>query len=88
MARPAGLKPDGQKIRRLRVDAGITAGTLARRIGRHPESIYKVEAGRRMFSDVMASQLARALGVTVSDIIQADPEETGDTAEPASAAVA
>ena len=65
--RPRGLTPDGTKIRSLRVDHGFTAVQLAAQICVHPDSIALWEKGNRI-SDVYASRLARALGVTVPDI--------------------
>jgi transcriptional regulator with XRE-family HTH domain len=65
--RPPGLTPDGTKIRSLRVDKGLTARELATQIRVHPDSIGQWEKGRPI-SDVYASRLARALGVTVGDI--------------------
>ena len=65
--RPRGLTPDGEKIRSLRVDHGLTARELATQIRVHPDSISLWEKGNRI-SDVYASRLARALGVTVPDI--------------------
>jgi len=65
--RPRGLTPDGTKIRSLRVDHGFTAVQLAAQIRVHPETIRQWEKDRPI-SDVYASRLARALGVTVPDI--------------------
>ena len=65
--RPRGLTPDGEKIRDLRVDHGLTAPELAAQIRVHPDSIALWEKGNRI-SDVYASRLAKALGVTVGDI--------------------
>ena len=65
--RPRGLTPDGEKIRDLRVDHGLTAPELATQIRVHPETIRQWEKNRPI-SDVYASRLARALGVTVPDI--------------------
>lgn len=68
LGRPVGLTPDGPKIRRLRVDMGLTAAQLALRVGSHPKTVMAIEAGARRFSDVAASRIAKALGVRISDI--------------------
>ncbi len=71
--RPRGLAPDGPKIRRLRVDRGLTVTELAVQVGYHPKSLSRIECQDRRISDVLASRLARALSipgerVTVDDI--------------------
>jgi transcriptional regulator with XRE-family HTH domain len=71
LGRPPGLTPDGPKIKRLRVGHGWTTPQLAAQIGRHPESVRRAEGGRPI-SDVFASRLARALGVSMSDITDWD----------------
>lgn len=82
MPRPPGLRPDGPKIRQLRVDRGITVTDLARRIGRHKDTIWGIEGEKkRPMSDVLASQLARALStpderVTIDDITAKDDSES------------
>jgi transcriptional regulator with XRE-family HTH domain len=65
--RPRGLTPDGTKIHSLRLGRGLTHRQLAEKICSHPDSIGQWEKGRPI-SDVYASRLARALGVTVGDI--------------------
>lgn len=75
MGRPRGLAPDGPKIRRLRVGLGLTAAQLARRAGRSPQSIMAIERESRPISDVFASRLARALGVTMADISDWDGDD-------------
>jgi DNA-binding XRE family transcriptional regulator len=86
MSRQPGLRPDGPKIRQLRVDRGITVTDLAKRIGRHKDTIWGVEGEKkRAMSDVLASQLAKALStpddpVTVEDIT--DQGDDGIVSEP------
>jgi transcriptional regulator with XRE-family HTH domain len=79
--RPPGLTPDGQKIRSLRVDQGVTLTELAIRIGYHPKNLSKVELQGKAISDVIASRLAKALStpderVTVDDITASDDVES------------
>lgn len=82
MARPPGLQPDGPKIRQLRIDRGITVTDLAKQIGRHRDTISGVEGEKkRPMSDVLASQLARALStpderITIGDITAKDDSES------------
>lgn len=81
-----GLQPDGRKIREIRVARGITVTDLARRIGRHRESLYWIERrppGRpRPISDVLASQLARALSTPDEPVTVADILADGDGGDP------
>ena len=65
--RPPGLTPDGPKIRRLRIERGLTAVQVAGQIGYDAQSVRAAERGIRV-GHVLASRLARALGVRLSDI--------------------
>jgi transcriptional regulator with XRE-family HTH domain len=80
--RPRGLTPDGEKIRRLRVDRGLTTAELAAQVGRHPQSIRHSERGGSI-SDVFASRLARALGISVKDLLADDTGSDAETKVPA-----
>jgi DNA-binding XRE family transcriptional regulator len=88
MSRQPGLPPDGPKIRQLRVDRGITVTDLAKRIGRHKDTIWGVEGEKkRPMSDVLASQLAKALStpderVTVEDITDQGDDDIRSEPEP------
>jgi DNA-binding XRE family transcriptional regulator len=88
MSRQPGLPPDGPKIRQLRIGRGITVTDLARQIGRHKDTIWGVEGEKkRPMSDVLASQLARALStpdepVTVEDITDRDDEDESEPETP------
>ncbi|HEX5567031.1 MAG TPA: helix-turn-helix transcriptional regulator [Streptomyces sp.] len=80
--RPPGLIPDGQKIRSLRVDQGVTLTEMALRIGYHPKNLSKVERQDKALSDVIASRLAKALStpdepITVADITVSDGTGSG-----------
>jgi transcriptional regulator with XRE-family HTH domain len=82
LGRPPGLTPDGPKIKRLRVDLGLTAAQLAPRVGlRHAKSLMAVESANRPISDVTASRLAKALGVRMRDITDWDGDDE-DVSEP------
>jgi transcriptional regulator with XRE-family HTH domain len=77
--RPPGVTPDGPKIRQLRVARGLTSKEIAAQVRYDPQSIRHAERGGRI-SDVFASRLAKALGVSMSDItdwdggIESEPE--------------
>ena len=74
--RPPGLTPDGPKIRRLRVEHGLTAVQLGALTGFQAQSIRYAERGGNI-GDVFASRIARALGVRMSDITdwtESEPE--------------
>jgi transcriptional regulator with XRE-family HTH domain len=73
--RKPGLKPDGLKIRRIRTDLGLSPGDLAKKIGRDRQFIYSTESTSRPISRLRAVQIARALGVEVSDIITDDSSD-------------
>ena len=74
--RPAGLIPDGEKIRELRVGLGLSRGQVAAQAGCHPESVTAAEGGRPV-SDVLAVRLAKILGVTVAEIAR-PPDDSAD----------
>jgi DNA-binding XRE family transcriptional regulator len=80
--RPPGLKTDGPKIRRLRVEHGLTKVELAARLGLNEESIRRAERGGPL-GDVTTSRLAKALGVRMSDISDwTGGDDTGSEPEP------
>jgi DNA-binding XRE family transcriptional regulator len=81
--RPRGLTPDGPKIRRLRVGLGLSAAQLAPRVGLHPKTVMAIESTSRPVSDVTASRIARALGVSMSDITDYDTGSDVETKIPA-----
>ncbi|GIE30009.1 hypothetical protein Ait01nite_030540 [Actinoplanes italicus] len=68
---------DGQLIRKLRVEQGFTAATLARKA--KPASlqhICDIERGRRKPSPVLLSRIAKALNTTSADLMRT-PEAAG-----------
>ncbi len=78
-----GLTPHGPMLRHLRVSRGLTQLKLARRVGRDLSTISKAEANAILISEVLANQLANALGVNVEEILmdardQSDRSGGGD----------
>ena len=76
--RPPGVRPDGPKVRSLRVDRGLTAAELGARVGYSEDAIWLAERGGNI-GGVFASRLAKALStpderVTVDDITVSEPE--------------
>jgi DNA-binding XRE family transcriptional regulator len=86
-----GLKPNGPRLRELRVRRGLGPVDLALLVGRDRSTITKAEAGQILISDVLAGQIAIALtnagrkagldkpDVAMEDILAADDEELGLT---------
>jgi DNA-binding XRE family transcriptional regulator len=81
--RPRGLTPDGPKIRRLRLERGLTAAQLAPRVPLHPKTLMAIEAANKSLSEVAASRLAKLLGVRMSDITDYDDSDSGAEKIPA-----
>lgn len=76
--RRPGIRPDGDEIRRLRVDRGFTATELGAKIGYSPYAVWAAERGDGI-SDVLASRIAKALStpdetVTVAGITRREAE--------------
>jgi ribosome-binding protein aMBF1 (putative translation factor) len=85
LGRPPGLILDGPEIYRLRIDRGFTVAELAAQIRRHPECVRRAERGGPV-SDVITSRIAKALGVSMSDITgRAGDESDPETADVLSA---
>lgn len=75
--RQPGLRPDGPKIRQIRISRGLSTTEVARRMGRDLSGILRVERVSSPVSEVYAAQLARALSlpgepVTVADLLAKD----------------
>lgn len=64
----APVRQDGERIRALRIEAGVEMATLARQIGRHPKTLQHIEHETRGASPVTISQIARALGIDPAEI--------------------
>jgi transcriptional regulator with XRE-family HTH domain len=78
--RPPGVRPDGPKVRSLRVDRGLTAAELGAKVGYSADAVWAAERGNAI-GDVFASRLAKALSipderVTVDDITVSDDAES------------
>ena len=66
------LKDDysvGSNIRDIREQLGISKVCLAGRIGIHRNAVAKIELGERKLNQKGLKVFARALGVTVQDIL-------------------
>ena len=78
-----GRRPDlrlatetfGQRLARLREDAGLSQSALARRVGTSQSAISQMEAGDRSPSYGMLVQLADALGVSLAYLVGAQVEQ-------------
>jgi transcriptional regulator with XRE-family HTH domain len=64
----------GERLERLREDAGLTQSALARRIGTSQSAISQIEAGDRSPSYGMLLQLADALGISLAYLVGAPVE--------------
>ena len=71
---PRGLIPDGQKIRELREERGLTVIQLAQAIGRRHEHVRRIELYSKPVSKVTASRIANALSVTRGEILAGSDE--------------
>lgn len=67
-------------IRDLRRSRGWTQAELADRLGVHQTYVSKIELGERRLDVVEAAALARALSVTVADIMARAGVDTGEGA--------
>ncbi len=73
--------PDGPAIRRLIRERGYTVTGFARKLGRHPDSIWTMCSTRKPPTGIVfIRQIARELGVKPSDI--SDMEDGGEEREP------
>jgi DNA-binding XRE family transcriptional regulator len=59
----------GQRLRALRLSAGLTQAELARRTGIHRPNIARVEAGRHTPSLETLARLAAAIGVPTTRVL-------------------
>lgn len=75
------VRIDGEALADIRVRQGLTIVRLAKMIGRHRQTINKLETGRTATaSAVLAYQLANALKVDVSEFAEHDAEANGAAA--------
>ena len=71
----------GQRLARLRDDAGLSQSGLARRIGTSQSAISQIEAGDRSPSYGTLVQLADALGVSLAYLVGASVEQLTEDEE-------
>lgn len=71
----------GRRIRRLRVERGLTLEALAAQVGRAPSQLSMIENGRREPRLSMLRTIAKALGTTMDALLQADPLDERDELE-------
>jgi ribosome-binding protein aMBF1 (putative translation factor) len=70
------VRPDGPKIRQIRLDQGLRVTSLARELQRHPDTLFNIERKSLMASEKLMAQLAARLGVKVGDItLPAEPQQ-------------
>jgi transcriptional regulator with XRE-family HTH domain len=67
----------GEVLRRRRESAGLSQETLAGLAGIHRNHVGLIERGQRVPSILVASQLAKAMGTKMSELM-AEVEEEGD----------
>jgi transcriptional regulator with XRE-family HTH domain/predicted transcriptional regulator len=70
----------GRRIRGLRNARGMTLDDLAAAIGRAPSQLSMIETGKREPKLTLLQAIARALGATLDDVLEAQPlDERGET---------
>jgi Predicted transcriptional regulator len=63
----------GRRIRALRTDRGLTLEALAAELGRAPSQVSVIENGKRELKLGELQKLARILGVTLDELLSAEP---------------
>ena len=77
------VRIDGTALADIRTSRGLTITRLAKMIGRHRQSINKLETGRSTHaSGVFAHQLANALKINVAEITLTEPADAADGEQP------
>jgi transcriptional regulator with XRE-family HTH domain len=66
----AYLKDFGSKVRQLREDRGWSQEEFAHRSGLHRTYISSLEQGKRNVSIVNVRAIAKAFGVTISNLLE------------------
>jgi transcriptional regulator with XRE-family HTH domain len=61
---------DGDRIRQLRKDAGLSMPALAERVGMHPQSLRNIEEGRKPAGLGMLIRIARELNSRVDALLR------------------
>ncbi len=68
----------GERIRRVRARLGVTQGELVRRTGLQPSYLSKVENGVVRPGLTNLDRIARALGVSLAELVTAErPKRAG-----------
>lgn len=82
MPRVPTVRPNGRKIRELRVGKGLSTTQVARLCGpnRHPQSIRNLELQDWPASVLFINQVARVLGVKPDELILGDPDDENGAA--------
>jgi transcriptional regulator with XRE-family HTH domain len=66
------VKPDGVAIRNRRLDLGLTPEQVAKKIGRHHQTIRRIENGNQVqVSETLLAQIAHVLGCHRSELTRA-----------------
>jgi hypothetical protein len=71
-------RPDGPKIRGLIRERGYSVTDFARRLARHPQSIWTITGQEPPTSKKFIRQIARELGVKPSDISDMPDEDVSE----------
>ena len=66
----------GERLRELRIAAGISLRKLAEAVGKSPPFISDVELGRRFPSDEVLGSIAQVLGADFADLKKYDHRES------------
>ena len=77
----AAVENFGERLARLREDAGLSQSALAKRVGASQSAISQMEAGDRNPSYAMLAQLAEALGVSTAYLVGAAVEQLSPAEE-------
>lgn len=59
----------GKRLKKLRLEKGLTQAKLAEKAGLHTNSYAKIERGLRTPTNETIKKLSKALGVTATDIL-------------------
>lgn len=68
---------NGERIRVLRIDQGLTVAELAATVGKSPGTISNIEHGNKRCSETLLNRLAEALGVPPAELMSNEPAEPG-----------
>lgn len=71
----------GRRVRRLRTDRGLTVEGLGEAIGRAASQVSLIENGKRELKLGEIQRIAKALGVTLDDLLSPEPPSRRDALE-------